>query len=304
MRLDEWIRHAQKRLAASGIESSRLEAQLLAAHVLRVDRSWLIAHPEHEFNELAGEMLLQRRESREPLAYILGRREFYGRQFRVTPAVLIPRQETEVLVEAALAEDHTSKMDVITTGGKAVPLRVLDIGAGSGAIAITVKLERPDWDVTAVDISPPALELAEENAKSLGVEIRFVLSDGFEQLIGESFDLIVTNPPYIGHDEPLMPDVVEHEPHVALFSGKTGLEFYERLSREAMNHLNDGGRLMMEVGHRQARTVRELFESGGWQHVQTAQDLSGIDRVLVMAWTYECATAIIDSDADHRPGRV
>jgi release factor glutamine methyltransferase len=274
MTLRDWISHAQGRLTAAGIESPRLEAQLLAAHVVRVDRAWLLAHPEYELNELAAETLLQRRERREPLAYILGFREFFGRSFRVTPAVLIPRQETEVLVEAA---------------SRAPAKSVLDIGAGSGVLAITLKLERPEWEVTAVDVSPEALEIARNNAENLRAEVRFLLSDGFERLLGESFDLIVTNPPYIGSDEPLMPDVVDYEPHVALFSGPTGLEFYHRLSEEAMNHLNDGGRLMMEVGYRQAAVVRDLFERAGWHHVETVRDLSGVERVVVVSWAFECA---------------
>lgn len=258
-----------------GIESARLEAQVLAGHVLRVDRSWLLAHPEHEFNELAGETLLQRRAAREPLAYLLGHREFFGRDFRVTPAVLIPRQETETLVEEALRREGSAE--------------VLDVGTGSGAIAITLAKERPDWRVVAVDVSPTALSIAQENAESLRADVRFVLSDGFTELLGESFDLIVTNPPYIGTDEPLMPEVAGHEPHLALFSGATGLEFYERLAREAPAHLNDGGFLMMEVGYRQAADVQRLFEDAGWRHERTVADLDGTPRVVVVRWLFECA---------------
>jgi release factor glutamine methyltransferase len=242
--------------------------------VLRVDRPWLLAHPEHEFPDLAGESVLQRRERHEPLAYITGTREFFGRPFRVTPAVLIPRQETETLVETALAQD----------GG-----RVLDIGAGSGAIAVTLKLERPAWEVTAVDVSPAALAVAEENAEALGADVRFLLSDAFAELLGESFDLIVTNPPYIGRDEPLAPEVGEHEPALALYGGETGLEFYQRLAREAAAHLNDGGLLMMEVGYRQASDVRALFEAAGWEHVETVKDLTGVDRVVVVRYPWACA---------------
>jgi len=250
-------------------DSSRLEAQLLAGHVLRVDRSWLLAHPEHEFNELAGETLLQRREGHEPLAYILGAREFYGRSFRVTPAVLIPRQDTETLIETALGVCGSPE------------LAVLDIGAGSGAIAITLKLERPGWIVTAVDISEDALEIAKDNADTLGADVRFLLSDGFEALGGERFDLIVSNPPYIGVTEELTTEVRDFEPGLAIFSGETGMEFYERLAREASNYLRADGQLMLEVGYRQAGKVKDLFEANGWRHLQTVKDLSGIERVVV-----------------------
>jgi len=265
VRTDEWIRQAEGRLREIA-DSPRLEAQLLAGHVLRVDRPWLLAHPEHEFNELAGEGLLQRREGHEPLAYILGSREFYGRRFRVSPAVLIPRQDTEILVETALSAE----------GGK-----VLDIGTGSGAIAVTLKLERPGWTVTGVDISRDALEIARDNAEILGADVRFIESDGFKALGGEKFDLIVSNPPYIGVQEDLAREVRDFEPSLALFSGDTGLEFYARLAIEAENFLQDRGQILLEVGYRQAAAVREIFEGAGWGTIDTVKDLSGVERVVV-----------------------
>jgi release factor glutamine methyltransferase len=264
MTVGEWLRHAEGRLAA--VESPRLEAQLLAGHVLLVERSWLLAHPEAEFPELAGEGLLQRREGQEPLAYILGRREFYGREFRVRPGVLIPRQDTEILLEAALE----------ATDAK----RALDIGAGSGILAISLKLERPAMDVTGVDVSPQALEIAAENAEALGADIRLLRSDGFSELEGVKFDLIVSNPPYIADSEELMGEVRQYEPAQALFSGPTGLEFYERLARESGEYLAPGGRLLLEVGHTQAAAVRALFEAEGWRWRETRKDLSGIERVV------------------------
>jgi release factor glutamine methyltransferase len=276
MRLDEWLRQAEARLSAAGITSARLETQVLARHILRVDRSWILTHPDHEFNELAGEALLQRREAHEPLAYITGSREFFGRNFRVTPAVLIPRHETEVLVETALAR----------VGPKAT---VLDVGTGSGCIAITLKLERPDWDVSAVDISPNALEVARDNAQSLQADVRWIHSDRFAEVLGESFDLIVSNPPYIGVNEPLSSEVVDHEPHLALFGGETGLEFYRRLAVEAPNYLSDAGLLLLEVGYRQAAAVRDLFVENGWEHFETVEDLDGTPRVVALRYPHPCA---------------
>jgi release factor glutamine methyltransferase len=273
----EWTRHAEARLTAAGIEGARLEAQILAGHVLGVNRARLFAHPDAEFPELAAEALLQRREAREPLAYLLGKREFYGREFFVGPGVLIPRQETETLVETALQD--------LPQGAY-----VLDLGTGSGCIGLTLKLERPDLDVTLSDISDRALSIAERNADALGAKVRLVRSDGFEELLGEAFDRIVTNPPYIGRHEELMPEVADHEPSEALYSGETGMEFYERLARQASAYLLDGGRVFMEVGHRQASSVKALFESEGWRHVQTAADLSGVDRVVEMAVVHACDT--------------
>jgi len=276
MRLDDWLRQATTRLDLAGIDSPRLEAQVLAAHVLRVDRSWLLAHPEHEFPEVAGEGLLQRRESREPLAYLTGYREFRGREFGVDPSVLIPRHETEELVEAALEQ-------IVPPDAKC-----LDLGTGSGILAVTLKLERPAWNVTAVDISAEALGTASANARFHNAAVRFVHSDGFNALLGESFDLIVSNPPYIGDEEELPIEVRHHEPASALFSGPTGLEFYARLANEAPSHLEDGGLILLEVGHTQAGEVRALFEAAGWQHETTRRDLSGIERVVVFRWQFDC----------------
>lgn len=276
VKLSDWIAHAKGRLEAAGVESPALEAQLLAAHVLLVDRTFVLTHPDHDFPDLAGETLLQRRESQEPLAYILGEREFYGRSFRVAPGVLIPRHETETLVEAALGQSDVTS--------------VLDLGTGSGCIAVTLKLERPEWDVTGVDVSEGALEIATANAARLGAQVRFICSDGFEGLLGESFDLIVTNPPYIGLHEALAPEVRDFEPSEALFAGHTGLEFYERLAVEAADYLRDGGLLMMEVGYRQAREVTAVFEAQGWNLVEIRQDLSCVERVVVVQPIFACAT--------------
>ncbi len=254
-----------------------MESQQLAAHVMRVDRTWLLAHPKHEFNDLAGEGLLQRREAGEPLAYILGWREFYGRTFGVDPSVLVPRHETEVLVETALQ-----------LGPPEGTFSVLDMGTGSGILAVTLKLERPAWEVTAVDISSEALTTASANAKFLEARVRFVLSDGFEGLLGESFDMIVCNPPYIGHAEVLPHEVRAFEPSGALFADNGGLAFYERLAAEAPAYLSDGGLLLVEVGHTQAEQVRMIFEGAAWSVESIRSDLSGIERVVVLRYAFEC----------------
>lgn len=241
---------------------------MLAAHVLRVDRSWLFAHPEHEFNDLAGESLLVRRIGQEPLAYVVGKREFYGRRFRVSPAVLIPRHETEVLVDEALKESSST-------------FRVLDIGTGSGCIAVTLKLEKPSLEVWATDISGPALEMARENAETLGAEIIFRRADLFPET-DQKFDLIVSNPPYIGKKESLQPEVVDHEPHLALFAEDAGYAIYRKLSQRAGLSLKTSGKILLEVGYKQADKVVALFEESGWSHVRTVRDLAGIPRCVIM----------------------
>jgi len=216
--------------------------------------------------------LLQRREGQEPLAYILGWREFYGRRFRVTPSVLIPRQETETLVETALRQVDSA----------ASPLRVLDLGTGSGCIGITLKLERPTLEVVCSDICPEAIEVAQENALALGASVQFRASDLFEGFRGERFDLIVTNPPYVGLHEALPAEVREFEPSGALYGGHTGLDIYESLAESAADHLPDDGTMMMEVGHTQAVAVALLFEGSGWGIVETVKDLTGTERVVVV----------------------
>lgn len=266
--ISDWLPDAEKRLSAIGSDAPRLEAQLLAAHILLVDRNWIVAHPREPLPEHAAEALLQRREAREPLAYILGRREFYGRLFAVRPGVLIPRQETETLVEAALLEPR--------------PMRLLDLGTGSGALGITLKLERPEWDVTGSDISPSALEIAQENARELGADVRFVLSDGFAAPELGRFDLIVVNPPYIARGAALIPEIAGFEPELALYGGDTGLQFYQMLAAEAGEHLEPDGALITELGDGMAGDVEALFARAGWKAHARFKDLLGIDRCLVL----------------------
>ena len=265
MTVREWTAQAESRLGS--FAAPRLEAQLLAAHALGISRTSLLAHPNESFPELAGESLLQRRERHEPLAYILGRREFYGRDFAVRTGVLVPRQETEILVETCLA---------LTLPETA---RVVDVGTGSGCIGITLALERPRWRVEGIDISPRALQIARDNAEALDAEFPLSRSDLLSEIEG-SFDLVVSNPPYIGRDEVIPEEVRGWEPDEALFAEETGLAIYRRLSLEAPHHLLVGGWLAVEVGHKQARTVADLLLNGGWTNIEIDADLSGVPRVV------------------------
>ena len=269
MTVGEWISQAKIDLGQSGIESPALEAQVLAAYILGVERTWLFTHEDRPFPELAGIPLLARRVHGEPLAYILGYREFYGRRFAVTPDVLIPRQDTETIIEAALTRSATN---------------VLDIGTGSGCIAITLKLERPDWCVTGIDISDSALKVAERNGEDLGAKADWRRGDLFEGVGSQPFDLIVSNPPYIDPNDPdVAAEVRNFEPRLALFAGQDGLDIYRRLAEMAIFYLEPHGELLLEVGLLQAELVTDLFLERGWRNTETKKDLGGIDRVLGFA---------------------
>lgn len=265
MTADDWVRQAASTLEAAGFDSSRIEAQLLAAHTLGVDRTWLLVHGGEPFPELAGEALLARRLRHEPLAYILGWREFYGRRFAVRKGVLVPRQETETVVELALRHARPGA-------------KVLDLGTGSGCIAVTLKLERPDLRVVALDKEESALEIARENAEALGAEIDFQRGDFLTMEPEERFDLVVSNPPYIGIHERLPRDVADFEPAAALYSGETGMEFYEAIARNGRSWLTPRGTVVLEAGDRQASEIRETFAD--WEFLEAYPDLMGIERAL------------------------
>ena len=252
---------------------ARIEVQMLLRSVLKVSRAYLLAHPERELNEVedaAYRALLARRLAGEPMAHILGEREFFGLNLKVTPATLIPRPETELLVELALERlPQRSGM------------RVLDLGTGSGAVALSIAHERPDVEVVAVDASAAALAVARENAQRLELRnVSFLRSDWFSGLAGHSFDLIVSNPPYIAAgDEHLARGDVRFEPISALVSGVDGLDDIRRITFGACAHIQRGGWLLLEHGYDQAATVRELLLAAGWGGVFSARDLGGIERV-------------------------
>lgn len=259
--------------AARGIDAPRLDAELLLAETLGLDRVGLYLNFERPLQaaELAAyREQVRRRAAREPLAYILGRSEFWSRPLKVTPAVLIPRPETELLVELALPR--------LADGS-----RVLDVGTGSGALAIALAFERPDLRVTALDLSAAALAVAEENAAANGVAGRVAcLAGDLHRLPAGPWELVVANPPYIPGAElaTLMPDVRDYEPHLALDGGADGLDAYRALAGQAGAVLAPGGWLLVEVGAGQAPAVRGLFAAAGLQELLVAPDLAGIERVV------------------------
>jgi release factor glutamine methyltransferase len=250
----------------------RLEAQILLCHAIQQPRAYLAAHdrdPIPPEQAAAFAALLHRRLQGEPIAYILGGREFYGLDFKVTPAVLIPRPETELLVDLALERLPADR-----------PCRVLDLGTGSGAVAVTLALHRPQTEVVAVDQSAAALEVARENAQRLGVSnLRLIQSDWYSALNGEKFDLIVSNPPYIAAADPhLAQGDVRFEPAVALASGADGLDDIRTI------HLYPAGWLLFEHGYDQAAACRDLLAQTGFQQVGSSADLAGIERVSYGLW--------------------
>jgi release factor glutamine methyltransferase len=274
--------------------TARIEVQMLLQHTLGVSRAYLLAHPEQVLDgaqATAYRALLQRRLAGEPLAYILGEREFFGLNFKITPATLIPRPDTELLVELALAripEQHPSPGLTATLSrlrergwGRGGLFRVLDLGTGSGAIALAIAHARPDAEVTAVDASPEALEVARDNAQRLNISnARLLRSDWFSALPGERFDLVVANPPYIADgDAHLAQGDLRFEPRTALASGTDGLDDIRRIVAGAKRHLNAGGWLLFEHGYDQAGQARALLYAAGFAEVFSARDLAGIERV-------------------------
>ena len=257
-------------LAQSGLPP--LEARMLAERALGKPRAWLIAHAD-EIADAAAEKafaaMAERRRHGEPIAYILDEREFYGLDFAVAPAVLIPRPETELLVELALERLPAN-----------AAARVLDLGTGSGAIAVTLAKQRPQARLTAVDVDYAALTLARANAKRHGVSVRFFCGDWFGALAGERFDLIVSNPPYVAHEDPhLALGDVRFEPQRALLGGADGLDCIRAIVAQAQAHLLPGAWLLFEHGYDQAPPCRALLEARGYAEVQSWPDLAGVPRV-------------------------
>ena len=256
-------------------EAAAFEAQLLLQYVLGVNRAWLIAH-EHDVLQpniqVVFEALLNRRLAGEPMAYIMGDREFYGLDLLVTPDTLIPRPDTETLVEAALAKilDNPNQS-------------ILDLGTGTGAIALAVAKHRPKVNVVAVDASAAALEVAKKNVATLAItNVRLMLSDWFDALAGKRFDFIVSNPPYIEkNDVHLTQGDVRFEPISALASGADGLDDIRHIVANCLIYLKPQGWLMIEHGYNQADLVADLMAEAGLVSIQTIKDFGGNNRVTI-----------------------
>jgi release factor glutamine methyltransferase len=292
------------RLRDANVPSFTLAAELLLLHVVRRDRTWLYAHSEDEITaeqEQRFMSLLTRRAAGEPTQYLTGKQEFWGLEFEVTPDVLIPRPETEHVIEVALdrlalREIRAGRKQTLSGEG----LRIADIGTGSGCIAISLAKDLPGARLVATDISAEALTVAQRNAArhNFADQIEFIHANLLEGISSSAaaaprFDLIASNPPYIGRREgpTLQREVRDHEPEVALYGGEEGYELYAALVTQAAAHLVAGGIVVFELGHDSLPAVQPLFETPDWTHVGVTNDLAGIPRVIAAERTEHIGTA-------------
>lgn len=259
------------RLEKAGIQEAALDARLLLEEVCRTDRNKLLVHGDRavtEEEETQFRIFIERRSTHEPLQQITGWQEFMGLRFSVTEDVLVPRQDTETLVEEV--------MRYLSDG-----MEILDVCTGSGCILLSLLRYSNGCRGVGCDISEKALAVAGQNAKELGISAQFIQSDLFESIEGR-FEYIVSNPPYIRKDmiPTLMEEVRDHEPLIALDGGEDGLDFYRKITREATEHLYSGGMLFFEIGYDQGEAVKLLMEEEGYEEVTVSQDLAGLDRVV------------------------
>ena len=254
-------------------DDARLDSQVLLAYALNVSRTWLFTWPDKALDGAtltAFNALIEERKSGTPIAYITGYRDFWSLRLKVTPDTLIPRADTELLVETALTLKNVEK-----------PCDVIDLGTGTGAIALSLANECPSWRITATDINPKTLAVAKENATTLELAVRFKESAWFDA-INDRYDLVISNPPYIELDDPhLQQGDLRFEPADALASGKDGLDDIRRLVQQALKHLKKDGYLLLEHGYQQAEAVRSLMAKAGYIDIETHQDIEDRDRVTL-----------------------
>ena len=259
------------RLKDSGVREAELDARLLLEYVCHTDRNTLLAHPERKVSEEERAKfltLIERREKREPLQYITKEQEFMGLTFETSVNTLIPRQDTECLVEEAMKNLHDG-------------MAILDVCCGTGCILLSLLHYSNDCTGVGVDIDANAVSLAKKNAKNLGIDATFTVSDLFESVEG-TFDLITSNPPYIPTKviETLDPEVKDYEPMAALDGGEDGLTFYRLIAAKAKQYLKRGGMIFLEIGYDQGEDVCEIMKENGYRHIEVKKDLAGLDRIV------------------------
>jgi release factor glutamine methyltransferase len=320
MRLRDFLDYGESQLSPSPHpDRAKRDAETLLLHLTGKNKAWLMARADDDFagcNAIRYASLLERRRKGEPIQYITGETEFYGLPFHVTPDVLIPRPETEHLIERclALAKQFVQPQSLGTPGldsetgetassqrslgapfmtrplrheweskDPASPIRILDVGTGSGAIPVALAAQIPNAVITATDISEAALAIARENAKRNGVAIRFLQGDLLAPVAGETFDLIVSNPPYVPATDrdSLAVEVRDHEPSLALFAGDDGLDIYRRLIPQAFAAIAPGGFIALEIGYGQQPAIHSLLADAGLTNIEFTPDLQGIPRVAV-----------------------
>jgi release factor glutamine methyltransferase len=281
------LKQGISQLREAHVPSFTLAAELLLLHVLGRDRTWIYSHPEEQIGPADADRyfaLLARRAAGEPTQHLTGKQEFWGLEFEATPDVLIPRPETEHLIEVALdrlavREIRAGRRQTLTGEG----LQIADIGTGSGCIAIALAKELPGATILAADISPAALTVAQRNANRHEVANRIHFMQGnLLEHVPTRFDLVVSNPPYVGRreKETLEREVRDHEPEVALYGGEEGYELYADLIAQSAAHLKPGGLLVLELGHNSLPAVQPLLDAPTWANVGVTNDLAGIPRVI------------------------
>jgi release factor glutamine methyltransferase len=272
--IGDFVLHGTARLSfGPHPERARADAELLLLHLLGKDKAWLMAHRDEELAPAKAVLytqLLERRREGEPVQYITGETEFYGLPFRITRDVLIPRPETEHLVEKVIA---------LATNIHAP--RIVDVGTGSGCIAVALANKLPQARITAIDLSAAALAVAQENAQRNSADVRFIEGDLLAPVAGERFDFVVSNPPYVPAADrtSLSVEVRDFEPAMALFAGDDGLEVYRSLIPAAFDALNPGGFVVLEIGYGQSLAITELLTRSGFAQIEFSSDLQGIPRV-------------------------
>ncbi|HPR17003.1 MAG TPA: peptide chain release factor N(5)-glutamine methyltransferase [Candidatus Cloacimonadota bacterium] len=271
MKLINFTHNSIKHLNEANIENPKLNVELIISHVLGIKRTELYLEAERELTEKqleTIEKMLERRSRHEPLQYILGETEFYGFPIKVNPAVLIPRPETELLVERIIKENPAVKS-------------ILEIGTGSGCIAIALKKLLPDTTVMATDISAAALQTARQNAELNHTEIDFIQADLWEIVTGK-FDLIVSNPPYIPPNEydELPAEIIAHEPEKALLAEEEGMYFYRSILEKAKDYLNENGSIYFEIGYNEAERIRNIAVQNDFSEIDVFRDLNGFERIM------------------------
>ena len=283
--LDKSISYLEK----NNISESKLIAEIVFSHVLEIDRMMLFTKYRNEIEDEKIEkiryFIKKIGQEKFPVQYLLNEQEFFGRKFYVDKGVLIPRQDTEILVEKAIEilKNDTLKKNISEKNSKNRK-KILDIGAGSGIIGISVALEIKDSYVLGIDISEKALETSEKNKEILNVKnIKFLKSNLFENIEFKEFDMIISNPPYISFNEVgiMSDDTLLHEPSDALFAENNGLYFYYEICQNALDYLADSGYLLFEIGYKQGNNVAEIMTSSGFKNVEVIKDLTGLDRVVV-----------------------
>lgn len=275
------LHHIMQRLEQAGIEETRLEARLILCHALEVDTTVLIGYPEREISadrQVAIEAILTRRCQREPLSQIFGQKEFWSLSFKVTADTLTPRPDSETLIEAVLR--HRPDLDH--------PLRILDLGTGTGCLLLSLLSEYPKAQGLGVDISQGAVDVAQENAIALGVSDRCAIVQGswFNPVAGRGpFDIIISNPPYIpqGEKDRLQPEVRDYDPDLALFGGEDGLDPYRLIAERGAQYLSENGLIVVEFGQGQENDVRAIMEFSTLKTLEECRDLGGITRCAIIS---------------------